>query len=76
MPPPAVLAGRREWTGLALIGLPCMVCAMDVTVLNLALRVTAALGALILLVAGVLAARILRPPRAARVGPVESKCRV
>ncbi len=31
------LAGRREWTGLALITLPCAVYAMDLTVLNLAL---------------------------------------
>ncbi len=30
-------AGRREWTGLAVIALPCMVYAMDLTVLNLAL---------------------------------------
>jgi len=30
-------AGRREWTGLAIIALPCMVYAMDMTVLNLAL---------------------------------------
>lgn len=31
------LAGRREWTGLAIIALPCLVYAMDLTVLNLAL---------------------------------------
>ena len=30
-------ATRREWTGLAAIALPCMVYAMDLTVLNLAL---------------------------------------
>jgi MFS transporter, DHA2 family, multidrug resistance protein len=29
-------AGRREWTGLAVIALPCLVYAMDLTVLNLA----------------------------------------
>ena len=30
-------ATRREWTGLAVIALPCIVYAMDLTVLNLAL---------------------------------------
>jgi MFS transporter, DHA2 family, multidrug resistance protein len=30
-------AGRREWAGLAVIALPCVVYAMDLTVLNLAL---------------------------------------
>ena len=30
-------AGRREWIGLAVIALPCLVYAMDLTVLNLAL---------------------------------------
>jgi DHA2 family multidrug resistance protein-like MFS transporter len=30
-------AGSREWIGLAVIALPCMVYAMDMTVLNLAL---------------------------------------
>lgn len=30
-------AGRREWIGLAIIALPCLVYAMDLTVLNLAL---------------------------------------
>ncbi len=30
-------ASRKEWTGLAVIALPCMVYAMDLTVLNLAL---------------------------------------
>ena len=30
-------AGRREWIGLAVLALPCMVYAMDLTVLNLAL---------------------------------------
>jgi DHA2 family multidrug resistance protein-like MFS transporter len=31
------LATRREWIGLAVIALPCLVYAMDLTVLNLAL---------------------------------------
>jgi MFS transporter, DHA2 family, multidrug resistance protein len=31
-----VKAGRREWVGLAVIALPCMLYAMDLTVLNLA----------------------------------------
>lgn len=38
--PPAAqipLATRREWIGLAVIALPCLVYAMDLTVLNLAL---------------------------------------
>ncbi len=35
MTPPR--AGRREWAGLAVIALPCVVYAMDLTVLNLAL---------------------------------------
>ena len=30
-------AGRREWIGLAVIALPCLVYAMDLNVLNLAL---------------------------------------
>ncbi|MBL8326145.1 MAG: hypothetical protein JNJ89_14430 [Rubrivivax sp.] len=30
-------ATRREWTGLAVIALPCAVYAMDLTVLNLAM---------------------------------------
>ena len=30
-------ATQREWIGLAVIALPCMVYAMDLTVLNLAL---------------------------------------
>jgi DHA2 family multidrug resistance protein-like MFS transporter len=30
-------AGRREWIGLAVIALPCVLYAMDLTVLNLAL---------------------------------------
>jgi DHA2 family multidrug resistance protein-like MFS transporter len=34
---PAARATRREWTGLAVIALPCTVYAMDLTVLNLAL---------------------------------------
>ena len=33
----AARATRREWTGLAVIALPCAVYAMDLTVLNLAL---------------------------------------
>ena len=36
MPSPA-RAGRREWIGLAVLALPCVVYAMDLTVLNLAL---------------------------------------
>jgi DHA2 family multidrug resistance protein-like MFS transporter len=36
MPPPPK-ATRREWIGLAVIALPCVVYAMDLTVLNLAL---------------------------------------
>jgi DHA2 family multidrug resistance protein-like MFS transporter len=36
VPEPA-RAGRREWVGLAVIALPCVVYAMDLTVLNLAL---------------------------------------
>jgi DHA2 family multidrug resistance protein-like MFS transporter len=37
MNPPSSRAGRREWIGLAVIALPCLVYAMDMTVLNLAL---------------------------------------
>ena len=33
---PAAKAGRREWVGLAVIALPCLVFAMDLEVLNLA----------------------------------------
>jgi DHA2 family multidrug resistance protein-like MFS transporter len=33
----APLAGRREWIGLTVIALPCVLYAMDLTVLNLAL---------------------------------------
>jgi DHA2 family multidrug resistance protein-like MFS transporter len=29
-------AGRREWVGLVVLALPCLVYAMDLTVLNLA----------------------------------------
>jgi hypothetical protein len=29
-------AGRREWVGLAVIALPCLLYSMDLTVLNLA----------------------------------------
>jgi DHA2 family multidrug resistance protein-like MFS transporter len=35
--PDTARATRREWIGLAVIALPCMVYAMDLTVLNLAL---------------------------------------
>jgi DHA2 family multidrug resistance protein-like MFS transporter len=35
--PAPARAGRREWVGLAVIALPCVVYAMDLTVLNLAL---------------------------------------
>jgi DHA2 family multidrug resistance protein-like MFS transporter len=34
--PHAPKAGRREWIGLAVIALPCLLYAMDLTVLNLA----------------------------------------
>ena len=34
---PASRAGRREWVGLAVIALPCLLYSMDLTVLNLAL---------------------------------------
>ncbi|HZA15030.1 MAG TPA: MFS transporter, partial [Myxococcaceae bacterium] len=34
VPPPK--AGRREWVGLAVLALPCMLYSMDLTVLNLA----------------------------------------
>ena len=38
-------AGRREWIGLAVIALPCLLYSMDLTVLNLALpRLSADLG--------------------------------
>lgn len=29
-------AGRREWIGLAVIALPCLIYSMDLTVLHLA----------------------------------------
>src|SRR6185436_1498833 len=35
--PATARATRREWIGLAIIALPCLVYAMDMTVLNLAL---------------------------------------
>ena len=35
-------AGRREWIGLAVIALPCLLYAMDLTVLNLAIPSTSA----------------------------------
>lgn len=42
---PPAKATRREWIGLAIIALPCMVYAMDLTVLNLALpAISAELG--------------------------------
>ena len=31
-------ATRREWTGLAVIALPCLLYSMDLTVQNLAFR--------------------------------------
>ena len=34
--PTTPTAGRREWVGLAVLALPCLVYAMDLTVLNLA----------------------------------------
>ncbi len=34
---PSGKATRREWIGLAVIALPCLVYSMDLTVLNLAL---------------------------------------
>jgi len=34
---PTVKAGRKEWIGLSVIALPCLLYAMDLTVLNLAL---------------------------------------
>ncbi len=34
---PGPRAGRKEWTGLAVIALPCLLYSMDLTVLNLAL---------------------------------------
>ncbi|WP_119419384.1 MFS transporter [Desertibaculum subflavum] len=34
--PASVLAGRREWIGLGVIALPCLLYSMDLTVLNLA----------------------------------------
>ena len=37
MSTPPQKAGRREWTGLAVIALPCLIYSMDLTVLNLAL---------------------------------------
>lgn len=36
-PPVPARAGRREWLGLAVLALPCMLVTMDLTVLNLAL---------------------------------------
>src|SRR5512147_2012923 len=36
MTPAAPRAGRREWIGLLVLALPCMLYSMDLTVLNLA----------------------------------------
>lgn len=36
---PAPKATRREWIGLAVIALPCLLYSMDLTVLNLALTI-------------------------------------
>src|SRR5215813_7274213 len=36
MPNEPPKAGRRGWTGLAVLALPCMLYSMDLTVLNLA----------------------------------------
>ena len=36
VPPAPPRAGRREWIGLAVIALPCLLYSMDLTVLNLA----------------------------------------
>ena len=38
-------ATRREWIGLGVIALPCMLYSMDLTVLNLALPALAMAGA-------------------------------
>ena len=35
--PTPVRAGRREWVGLTVLALPCLLYSMDLTVLNLAL---------------------------------------
>jgi DHA2 family multidrug resistance protein-like MFS transporter len=44
MPDAGTRAGRREWIGLAIIALPCLVYSMDLTVLDLALpHISAAL---------------------------------
>ncbi|HEU4350376.1 MAG TPA: hypothetical protein VFR66_00720 [Burkholderiales bacterium] len=40
--PAAAKATRREWIGLGVIALPCMLYSMDLTVLNLALPALAA----------------------------------
>ena len=36
--PAAPRAGRREWIGLAVLALACLLYAMDLTVLHLAVR--------------------------------------
>ena len=35
-------ASRKEWLGLAIIALPCMIYSMDLTILNLAMPAIAA----------------------------------
>ena len=54
-------AGRREWIGLAVIALPCMLYSMDLTVLNLAVP---SLSAVIAIGVAILAAALLRLSRA------------
>jgi MFS transporter, DHA2 family, multidrug resistance protein len=39
---PSAKAGRKEWLGLAVIAIPCLIYAMDLTVLHLAMPVIAA----------------------------------
>jgi MFS transporter, DHA2 family, multidrug resistance protein len=39
---PPAKAGRKEWMGLAVIAIPCLIYAMDLTVLHLAMPVIAA----------------------------------
>jgi len=53
-------ATRREWIGLAVIALPCLLYSMDLTVLNLAIpQVTAALSVVILIATAIVALVIL-----------------
>ena len=35
--PPPTLAGRREWIGLGVLALACLLYAMDLTILHLAI---------------------------------------